>query len=141
MYKTPFRKFGHIFACYCAPGAATTSTNNLRYEKKLQESVALVMFYKDLCNVLPVDDLLPVLVTQQVITIKNKDLIMSGKTNDERTQCLLDHFISKSLSVGDTTTFYKLLEAMKTSPKCNFLVERINQFLSNSEEEGNLSGE
>ena len=110
------------------------------YKRKLQESVALVKFYKDLCNVLPVDDLLPVLVTQQVITIKNKDLIMTGKTNDERTQCLLDHFISKSLSVGDTTTFYKLLEAMKTSPKCSFLVERINQFLSNIEEEESFSG-
>ena len=67
---------------------------------------------------------------------------MSGKTSGERTQFLLDHFISKSLSAGDTHAFYKLLEAMQTSPKCNFLAERINQFLSSSKEkEENFSGE
>ena len=59
---------------------------------------------------------------------------MSGKTSSERTQFLLDHFIFKSLSAGDTHAFYKLLEAMQTSPKCNFLVQSINQFLSSSKE-------
>ena len=107
----------------------------------MRESVALVRFYKDLCNVLPVDDILPILITKRIITIQNKDFIMTGKTSDERTQYLLDHFISKSLSAGDTNVFYKLLEAMVTSPKCSFLVEKINQFLASTEEEGKLSGE
>ena len=108
----------------------------------MQESVALARFYKDLCNVLPVDDILPILVTKQIITIKNKDFIMTGKTSDERIQFLLDHFISKSLSAGDTYVFYKLLEAMVAFPKCSFLVEKINQFLTSSEEEKeDLSGE
>ena len=114
----------------------------MKHEKELQESVALVKFYKDLCNALPVDDLLPLLVTHRVITIPNKDSIMSGKTSSERTQFLLDHFISKSLSAGDTHAFYKLLEAMQTLSECNSLAERINQFLSSSKEKDeNSSGE
>ena len=109
---------------------------------ELQESVAVEKFYKDLCTALPVDDLLPFLVTQKVITIPNKNSIMSGETSSERTQFLLDRFISKPLSAGNTHAFYKLLEAMQTSPKCHFLVENINQFLSGSKgKEENSSGE
>ena len=63
---------------------------------------------------------------------------MTGKTSDEQIQFLLDHFISKSLSAGDTYVFYKLLEAMVTLPKCSFLVEKIKHFLESSEE---VSGE
>ena len=112
---------------------------HLKHEKELQESVALMKFYKDLCNVLPVDDLLPFLVTHKVITITNKDLITSGKTSSERTHF---HFISKSLSAGDTHAFNKLLEAMQTLPKCNFVAQRIKEFLlSSKKKEEKSSGE
>lgn len=105
-------------------------------KRELRESAALVKFYKDLCNVLPVDDLLPSLVTQRVITVKDKNWItLCGKTSDEKTQLLLDHFISKPLSAGDGNAFYKLLESMITSPKCNFLAEKINQLLADVEGE------
>ena len=100
-------------------------------QKQLPELDALVTFYEKICVSLPTDELLPKLVTERVITINDKSKIVNtGKTEFERTQHLLDHHIAKPLSVGDPRFFNILLDLMSTTPKCDFLVNEMQQFLS-----------
>ena len=102
----------------------------------------LVTFYEKICKALPIDDLLPELVTQRVITIDDKTKIAAaGKTESERTQYLLDHYIGRALSVGDPNYFHILLDVMSHSPKCTFLTDAIQCHLSTAVEYQKLSGE
>ena len=92
---------------------------------------ALVASYDKICKILPIDELLPELVTQRIITIDDKTRIaVSGKTESERTQYLLDHYIARPLSAEDPSFFNKLLDVMSGSPKCNFLINEIKCHLS-----------
>ena len=92
---------------------------------------ALVVFYDKICKILPTDELLPELVTQRIITIDDKTRIaVSGKTESERTQYLLDHYIARPLSAEDPSFFNKLLDVMSGSPKCKFLTNEIQCYLS-----------
>ena len=106
-----------------------------------QESTVLQQFYEDLHNGLPVDELLPQLVTRRVITIQDKLLITeSGKTTNERTQLFLDQFISKPMSDGDPSAFYKLLQVMDSSLKCPVIVAKIKQHLQLKSLQDKFSG-
>ena len=100
-------------------------------QQQLPQLDNLVAFYVKICKTLPIDDLLPEFVTQRIITIDEKTRIVAfGKTESERTQYLLDHYIARPLLAGDTSFFYKLLDVMSSSPKCNFLVNDIQHHLS-----------
>ena len=91
---------------------------------------------------LPIDELLPELVAQCVITKDNKTRItVSGKTESERTQYLLDHYIAKPLSAGDPSSFHKLLDVMSSSPKCKYLINDIQHHLSTATNNQKFSGE
>ena len=110
-------------------------------QKQLPELDALVTFYEKICVSLPTDELLPKLVTERVITITDKSKIVNtGKTEFERTQYLLDHYISKPLSTGDPKFFYILLDLMSTTSKCDFLVNEIQQYLSTALTHQKFSG-
>ena len=103
---------------------------------------ALVTFYEKITQVLPVDELLPVLVTQRIITIDDKTRIAAtGKTESERTQYLLDHHIARPLSAGDPKCFHKLLDVMSSSAKCTFLINGIQHHLSTAMQHHKFSGE
>lgn len=102
--------------------------------KNSPELSALKYFYKELQNALPIDDFLPELVTHQVISIKDKVLIAaSGKTSNERTQYLLDHYIAKSLNNGDPSSFKKLLQLLNSSPICCNLAVMINEYMTSQQ--------
>ena len=97
-----------------------------------EESTATVLqgFYEDLQNELPIDELSPQLVTKRIITIQDKVLITeSGKTTNERAKFFLDHYVSKPMSRGDDSTFYKLLQVLSSSSKCPVIVTKIKQRL------------
>ena len=100
-------------------------------QKHLPELDALHVFYEKICSTLPVNDLLPELVSQRVITINDKSRVAAtGKTEFERTQYLLDQYVARPLSAGDPNFFNILLNLMSTTPKCDFLVNQIQQYLS-----------
>ena len=111
-------------------------------EKQLPQLDTLVSFYDKICKILPVDELLPELVAQCVITKDNETRIaVSGKTKSERTQYLLDHYIARPLSAGDPSSFHKLLHVMSSSPKCKYLISDIQQHLSTATSNQKFSGE
>ena len=111
-------------------------------QDQLPQLDTLVIFYEKICKTLPIDELLPELVTQRVITIDDKTRIAAaGKTESERTQYLLDHYIGRALSVGDPKYFYIMLDVMSRSPKCTFLVDAIQHHLSTAVEYQKLPGE
>ena len=116
-----------LFADFGNSLPSTTTTNS-------PELSALKYFYKELQNALLIDDFLPELVTHQVISIKDKVLIAaSGKTSNERTQYLLDHYIAKSLNNGDLSAFKKLLQLLSSSPICCNLAVMINEYMTSQQ--------
>ena len=97
-----------------------------------EDSAATVLqgFYEDLQNELPIDELLPQIVTKRIITIQDKILITeSAKTINERAKFFLDHYISKPMSRGDDSAFYKLLQVLNSTSKCPVIVAKIKQCL------------
>ena len=101
----------------------------------------LQQFYKDLQNYIPIDEFLPQLVTTKIITITDKLLITEcSKRVNERCQYFLDHYISKPLSAGNTSVFYKLLQIMDESPRCSGLAAKIKESLKIESMQDNLSG-
>ena len=111
-------------------------------ELQLPQLDTLVTFYDKICKTLPVDELLPELVAQCVITKANKTSItVSCKTESERTQYLLDHYIARPLSAGDSSSFHKLLDVMSSSPKCKYLINDIQHHLSTATNNQKFSGE
>ena len=112
------------------------SSSDTSDEKQLPELDTLTAFYDKICKTLPVDELLPELVTQCVIT---KDY--SGITESERTQYLLDHYIARPLLAGDPSFFHKLLHVMSSSPKCKYLINDIQHHLSTATNNQKFSGE
>ena len=101
----------------------------------------LSIFYDKICYTLPINELLPKLVTEQVITVTEKsEILATSKTEFERSQYLLDYYIAKSLSVGDSSLFNKLLDVMCTSSKCNFVINEIQYHLSTTKKHQKFSG-
>ena len=100
----------------------------------------LSTFYEKICSTLPIDELLPKLVTERVIEVNDKTKISAyGKTEFERSQFLLDYYIARPLSVGDTSCFNKLLDIMSTS-KCSFLIPEMQYQLSTTMKHQKFSG-
>ena len=85
---------------------------------------------------------MPQLVTQRVITINDKLKIAStGKTEYERAQYLLDHYIAAPLSAGDPRFFNTLLDLMSTTSKCSWLTDEIQQYRSTTLKHQKFSSE
>ena len=114
---------------------------NTYKELPLPELDVLSTFYEKICITLPVSELLPKLVAERVITVTEKAKISAtGKTQFERSQYLLDYYIARPLSVGDSSFFNKLLDLMSTSSKCNFLVSEMQYQLSTVMKHQKFSG-
>ena len=93
------------------------------------EYEALTSMNEDLCNALPINDLIPSLISKRVIDFNDKAEICS-ESNERRR---VDMFISKligGMKAGNNEKFYKLMEVMKKSPKCAFLVNRMELLIS-----------
>ena len=101
----------------------------------------LQQFYKDLQSGISVDEFLPTLVTKRVITIYDKILITeSGKSTNERCEFFLDQYISKPLSAGDPSAFYKFLQLIDASSKYTVLTAKIKQKLMVESLQDKISG-
>ena len=117
-------------AITCGYTTFFSTDQNHTNTKKLLESEVLQIFYQDLQGGLLIDELLPQIVTKNIITINDKiSITESGKNINERCQFFLDHFIAKPLSAGDPIPLYKLLQVMDSSFKYNLLVTKIKRSL------------
>ena len=86
----------------------------------------------DLCNALPINDLFPSMISNHVIDFRDKAEICTEATERSRVQKFLIDYLIRELDNNeewDTSRFYRFLTVMKRSPKCNFLVKRINQWM------------
>ena len=129
---------GYTICLFTELGLLDTDT---QVDEPIPELDILSAFYEKICRVLPVDELLPKLVTERVIEVNDKTRISAcGKTEFERSQYLLDYFIARPLSGGDTSLFYKLLDIMSTSSKCEFLIPKMQCQLSSTMKHQKFSG-
>ena len=84
---------------------------------------------EDLCNALPINDLLPKMISKRVISFQDKDEIRSERTDRDKVQLFLSKLTGEMAS-GENERFYRFVNVMKESPKCNFLVKRMEGRIS-----------
>ena len=97
-----------------------------------QASSVLRRYYAELINTLAqyLNDLLLHLVSEEVITIEDKNTIKKyGDTPSDKAEYLLDNYINRPLAVGIVTNFVKLLKAMEKIPGCNLLAADLRKAL------------
>ena len=88
------------------------------------ELQVLTDHYKTLCTVLPVDELIPELITKRIISFEDEEIILSKQTRNQKAQVLLK-VIVRDGRVGNASKFYKFLDVIRNNVKCSFLAERI----------------
>ena len=90
---------------------------------------ALTEMTEDLCNALPIDDLLPKMIAKRVITFQDKAEIRAERTNRDKVELFISKLTGEMIS-GENKRFYKVInEVMKESPKCDFLVKRMKKWI------------
>ena len=93
------------------------------------EYEALITLSEDLCNVLTINDLFPSLISERVIDFNGKAEICSESIEQRRVELFIAKLIGR-MKIGDNQKFYKFMEVMKKSRECDFLVERMEQSIS-----------
>ena len=90
---------------------------------------ALIEITEDLCNALPISDLIPKLISKRVIDFNDKAEIRGERTDRDRVQLFLSKLTGQMIS-GENEKFYNFIQVMKESSKCNFLVERMERWIT-----------
>ena len=90
---------------------------------------ALITMTEDLCKALPIDDLLPKMISKRVINFQDKNDIRSERTDRDKVDLFISK-LSKEVGSGENERFYKFINAMKQSTKCDFLVKRMEAWIS-----------
>ena len=93
------------------------------------ELTALTNCYDKLTLALPLEDLMPQLITQRVVNLTEKQRIMSKPSDKDRIEYFLDEILMKPLYVGDTDAFTVFLKVLKQNIKCKFLVTELERQL------------
>jgi len=92
----------------------------------------------DLCRALPINKLLPSLVTHSVIDFNEMSDIQAKSTEFEQTQLLLGK-IHRDLSVGDTRRFDNFVHALKKDHSCSFLLSKLEGWIKKCKEYDQMS--
>ena len=98
----------------------------------LQGSSVLRKYYARLVSVLSqcLNELLPHLVSEEVITIENKNVIKKfGDTPSDRAKYLLDNYINRPLAVGNADNLVNLLKVMQMIPVCSSIATELSKVL------------
>ena len=90
---------------------------------------ALIEMTEDLCNALPIDDLLPKMISKRVITIQDKTEIRGERIDRDKVQLLISKLTGEMAS-GENKRFYDFIKVMNESPKCKFLVKRMEEWIN-----------
>ena len=112
-------------------------------ESTSQESLTLRKYYAELVSILAqyMNELLPCLVSEQMISIKEKNTIKQyGETSQDRAEYLLDNHVERPLSAGVTENFVKLLRVMQKIPGCDKLSSECCGMLNDRKDENNQPG-
>ena len=90
-----------------------------RYQKVFKE------YYARLCDVLPIEEVLPHLVSNNVITIREMDDVLAEKTTFRQARALLNGPIWGAISGGYPQAFITLLCVLRPIRSCETLCEEI----------------
>ena len=103
---------------------------------------ALVAMTEDLYNGLPISDhdLLPRMIANRVISFEEKIEMRKAPTDRGKIQLLLS-LLTEEMVKGENERFYKFLKTMKKSPKCSFLVERMERWISHYKQSSSVDVE
>ena len=88
---------------------------------------ALVDSTDDLCRALPINDLFSKLISERVIDFDDKEELCQERTSKRVVEKFIDKHLYPELRVGETKRFKKLINVMKNTDKCDFLVKRIEE--------------
>ena len=98
-------------------------------KQQTAEYKALEEMTEDLCNALPIGDLLPKMISKRVITFQEKGDIRAGGTTRDQVDVFLSK-LTREMVTRENRRFYAFIEVMKESPKCDFLVERMEAWIN-----------
>lgn len=82
-------------------------------------------YYAKLCEAIPVEEILPHLVSNEVITMREMDDVLAEKTVFRQTRALLNGPIWRAISGGHPQSFITLLYVMHSIHNCKTLCEEI----------------
>ena len=91
-------------------------------------------YYARLCDAIPVEEVLPHLVSNDVITVREMDDILVEKTTFRQARALLNGPIWRSISGGYPKAFVTLLCMLRSVRSCEALCEEICRKLGISDE-------
>ena len=97
--------------------------------QRCPEYNALVDITDDLCRALPITDLFPKLVSERVIDFDDKEELCLEKTRKKVVEKFIDKHLYPEVRIGEVKRFEKFIAVMKSTDKCDFLVERIEERL------------
>ena len=96
---------------------------------------------QELQNGLPINELMPQLITKKIITIHDKLSISEfSKNATKRCKYFLEEYIIKPLIEGNSGAFYKFLQLLEASSKCILLAAKIKERLVVKSSQGNFCG-
>ena len=113
----------------CKSHAHSEGVTEKMAKQQTAEYKALVKMTDDLYNALPIGDLLPKMISKRVITFQEKGDIRAGSTTREQVDVFLSKLTGEMVS-SENRRFYDFIEVMKESPKCDFLVERMEGWIN-----------
>ena len=90
-----------------------------RYQKVFK------VYYARMCDALPVEEVLPHLVSNDVITIREMDDVLAEKTPFRQARALLNGPIWRAISGGYPQAFITLLLVLHSIRSCEILCEEI----------------
>ena len=98
------------------------------------ELTALQNCYNKLTLALPLDDIVPRLISQRVISISDKQQIMAHPTDAQKVEHFLE-ILRKPLSIGNTKEFDIFLKVLKQNMKGGFLAGELEKELEKARSE------
>ena len=72
-----------------------------------------------------INDILRKLISHNIISLDNKQLVNNQETDVLKAECLLDKFIFNRVSSGEDNVFFTFLEILAETRKCNSVVKKI----------------
>ena len=109
------------------------SKADANYYGHCAEYNALVDLYADLNTALPIKKLFPSLISNRVIDIHDKEELSNEASRLPMVQKFIDDHLFPELATKETARFYRFLNVMRRSEKCNHLVKKLERKISHHE--------